>query len=84
MSINEKHYWQMFNALQRIKAYDTPERLHRGSQKDWGLEASEAIEYAYENVLQEAKVGLKGIRRPKMTAQPTTAISSKDGTGGAA
>ncbi|WP_371422894.1 hypothetical protein [Tardiphaga sp.] len=65
MSISEKNYWQMFNALQRIKAYDPPERMRRHAENDWGCPASEAIEMAYENVIQEAKTGLKGVRRMK-------------------
>lgn len=61
--MNEKHYAQMFNALQRIKAYQTPSRLKRKSWSDWGVQDGyEAIEMAYENVLQEAKAGLKGVK----------------------
>jgi len=69
--MNEKHYAQMFIALQRIKAYQSPERLRRNSRGEWGCDANEAIEMAYENVLQEAKDGLKGIRRPVTPANKT-------------
>jgi hypothetical protein len=64
--MNEKNYIQMFNALQRIKSYQSPERLKKNSWDDWGLDnGNEAVEMAYENVLQEAKSGLKGVRWPK-------------------
>lgn len=56
---------QMHHALKRIAAYDSSDRLRRSSQKDWGVDFEEAIEMAYENVQQEAKNGLRGIRIPK-------------------
>lgn len=65
--ISEKQLVQarrMYDALKRIAAYQSPDQLRRGAQKQYGLDADEAIEYAYENVLFEAKVVLKGARRP--------------------
>ncbi len=60
---NEQRY---FDALKRITAYQSPERLLKKSWDDWGLEdGTEALEYAYENVLQEAKSAIKNRRRPK-------------------
>jgi hypothetical protein len=65
--MNERHYAQMFLALERIKLYQSPERLRKRSAKDWGLDdPNEAIEMAYENVLQEAKNGLRGVKRPAL------------------
>lgn len=58
-------YARMYIALRRISAYQSPERLRRSSEKEWGLSADEAIEAAYENVIQEAKDGLRGIYKPK-------------------
>lgn len=56
---------RMFDALKRISQYQTPAQLERGSARDWGLDDwREAMEYAYENVLQEAKRAVKGMRRP--------------------
>ena len=49
-------------ALKRIASYDPPERLARRSEKDYGLSPEEAIEMAYENVIQEAKNAIKGVR----------------------
>ena len=62
-------YARMYVALRRISAYQSPERLHRSSEKEWGLPADEAIEMAYENVIQEAKDGLRGIYKPRNKAQ---------------
>lgn len=59
---------RLYGALKRISQYDSPERLHRRSWKDWGLDdPHEAIEYAYENVLSEAKHAIKGVRLPKVS-----------------
>lgn len=51
-------------ALVRISKYMPPEKLHRQAEKLYGLEGREAIEMAYENVLEEAKAALKGYRKP--------------------
>ena len=60
---NEQRY---FDALKRIAAYQSPERLKKNSWDDWGLDdGNEALEYAYENVLQEAKQAVRNRRRPK-------------------
>jgi hypothetical protein len=64
----KKHYQQMHAALQRIKAYQTPDRLRRNSRGEWGCDADEAIEMAYENVLAEAAIGLRGVRGIKSDA----------------
>lgn len=60
---NEQRY---FDALKRIASYQSPERLKKNSWDDWGLDdGNEALEYAYENVLLEARAALKNRRRPK-------------------
>lgn len=53
---------KLFDALKRIAAYETPDRLHRHADKAYGIDGAEAIEYAYENVLSEAKHAVKGVR----------------------
>ena len=65
---------RLYTALKRITCYDAPAKLRRRAERDYGLSGDEAIEYAYENVLQEARNGLKGIRLPKAksTAQPAS------------
>ena len=56
---------KLYAALKRISSYDAPEKLKRRAQKEYGLSEEEAIEFAYENVIEEARSALKGIRRPK-------------------
>jgi hypothetical protein len=59
---NERRY---FVALKRITLYTPPEKLRRTAEKSYGLEYHEALEMAYENVIEEAKSALRGRRRPK-------------------
>ena len=47
----------LYTALKRITLYDSPERLRRASEKNWGVPFEEAIEMAYDNVQGEAKIG---------------------------
>lgn len=56
---------KMYNALKRITQYQSAARLRKRSYIDYRLSWGEAIEYAYENVIGEAKAGLKGVRMPK-------------------
>ncbi len=60
-----KDYNQMKRALARIKMYQSTNALRRDSVKDWGLDYEDALEMAYENVLNEAKQGLKGVKNLK-------------------
>lgn len=55
---------KLYDALKRIAAYAPPENLRKHSERVYGLEGDEAIEMAYENVIQEAKNAIKGMRRP--------------------
>jgi len=57
---------RLYDALKRITAYSSPDKLRKTSQKTYGLEPEEAIEAAYENVLEEARAAIKGMRRPKV------------------
>lgn len=56
---------QMHHALSRIKEYQTATQLKKSSRRDWGLDYEESLEMAYENVIDEAKYGLKGVRKLK-------------------
>ena len=58
---NEQRY---FDALKRITQYQSSDHLRRGSEKEWGLPFAEALEYAYENVRDDARRAVKGRRRP--------------------
>ena len=55
---------KLFDALYRISRYTPPEKLERTAEHDYGLSGAEAISMAYENVLQEAKHAIRGVRRP--------------------
>jgi soluble cytochrome b562 len=53
---------KMRNALIEITKYQTPDKLRRDSEKDWGVEFEEALEMAYENIQTTAKYAVKGVR----------------------
>lgn len=56
----------LYTSLKKIaKHYQTPSQLRRASQKQYGLEYEEALEYAYENIQLEAAKAIKGVRLPK-------------------
>lgn len=59
---NEQRY---YDALKRITLYQSPEWIRRNAVSQYGLEPEEALEGAYENVLEEARSAIKGKRRPK-------------------
>jgi hypothetical protein len=61
----QRDYDQMYWALRRITKYTTPAQIRRSSQKQYGLGYEECLEYAYENVLGEAKTGLRRVQKPK-------------------
>ena len=42
--------------------YQTPDQLRRGAEREYGIAADEAIEYAYENIQQEARRAVAGVR----------------------
>lgn len=65
-----------FDALKRITAYMEPEQLRKRSLKMYGIEPEEAIEFAYENVLAEAKAAIRGKRRPLVATPPTPLANS--------
>lgn len=56
---------KLFGALKRITQYQAPQRLLKNAEKEWGLDPHEALEMAYENIQQEAKDAVKGVRLPK-------------------
>lgn len=59
-------YARLHEALRTITKYMTPEQLQRQSQKRYGLEYEEALEYVYDNIQVNAKNALKNVRRPKV------------------
>jgi len=56
---------RLYDALKRITHYRGPDKLRKVAAKEYGLEPEEVIEMAYENVLEEAKQAIKGMRRPR-------------------
>lgn len=56
---------KLWDALYRISHYQQPEHLRKFAERDWGLSENEAVDMAYENVIQEAKNAIRGSRRPK-------------------
>jgi hypothetical protein len=62
----ETQFIRMFTYLREITKYQTPDQLRRGSRKEYGLEYEEALEFAYENVINTAKQAIKGIKMPKV------------------
>lgn len=59
---------RLFAALKRIASYQSPASLQRFSAREYGVDAAEALEMAYENVIAEAKAAIKGVRRPRPSA----------------
>lgn len=55
---------RLYDALKRITKYATPDQLRREARGAYGLDSGEAIEMAYENVIEEAKRAVKGMKRP--------------------
>lgn len=65
---------RLYDALKRISKYMNPEELRRVSEKKYGLDGDEAIEMAYENVLNEARSAIKGLRRPEPPPPPPLVV----------
>lgn len=61
---------QLLSKLRRIASYEPPDRLRKSAERDYGLDANEAIEMAYENVITEAKNAVRGVRVAKVTGAP--------------
>ena len=59
----EKDYTQMYAALKRILQYMTPAQIERDAKKGV-LDYEEYLGMAYENIQQEARNGLRGVRKP--------------------
>jgi hypothetical protein len=66
MNLTPEQQQIALDALQTIATSYTVERLHRISEKQYGLEGPEAVEAAYENVQAVAKDALGRIRRRKV------------------
>lgn len=55
---------KFYEALKAIASYESPDKLKRTSWENYGCEPEYAVEMAYENVIEEAKLAIKGVRKP--------------------
>lgn len=64
MTETQKHQFnRMRETLRRIASeYQTPDQIRRDPANRFGLEVAEAIEMAYENIQEDAKTAIKGVR----------------------
>ena len=53
-----------YDALKRIAAYETAERLLRHGERNYGISGEEVLEMSYENMHCEARAAIKGRKRP--------------------
>ena len=59
----KEQFNRMRSTLKRIATgYETPAQIRRGSEGQYGLDAGEAVEMAYENIQHEAKRAVAGVR----------------------
>jgi hypothetical protein len=76
----QQQFNQMYESLLRIsKGYVSVAQIPRNADRT-GLTPQEFMEYAYENIQQEAKNGLHGIRRPKSVVFITAGSGPPIGT----
>lgn len=76
----EERYTKMYLALRRIaKGYVSTAQVDRNAER-LGLSPHEFLEYAYENIQQEAKNGLRGVRIPKTVTLITPSSGPPIGT----
>lgn len=68
---------RLYDALKRIASYDSPERVRRDAEP-MGLDENEAVEMAYENVIEEARSAIKGARRPVLHPNPPRTRRNKE------
>lgn len=64
-SIKLEQVQRYYDALKIIAAYMDVDKLRNKSVKLYGVDYPEALEYAYENVLETAKAAIAGKKRPK-------------------
>ena len=61
-----RQFNRMRFALMRISCeYQTPEKLRKNAERDYGVCFEEAIEMAFENMQTDAREAVKGVREIK-------------------
>ncbi len=59
----KKQFNLMLKTLRVIaKEYQTPDRLRKHSEDDWGTDYADALEMSYENIQGDAAFACKGVR----------------------
>lgn len=62
----KKQFNTMLNALKNIyKWYDTSEKVIKNAEKNYGLSWQEALEMAYDNIQQEARLAAYWVKHIK-------------------
>lgn len=68
---------RMLATLKRIASdYMTPAQHRKGAEKCFGLSPAESMEYAYENIQQEAKLATRGVKEIATIVKPNTELTS--------
>lgn len=64
MKGNAEQFNRMLDTLRLIaRGYHTPDSLRKSSQRLYGLDYEEALEFAYDNIQSDAARCIKGVRR---------------------
>ncbi|WP_418360130.1 hypothetical protein [Sphingobacterium detergens] len=58
----KQQFNQMLEALKTIKSYQSPSKLRKDSEKDWGLDYEDALEMSYENIQATAASACRNIK----------------------
>lgn len=59
----KEQFNRMRATLKRIaNEYESPDDIEKHAEKKWGLPVDDAIRYAYDNVQDEARNAVKGVR----------------------
>lgn len=64
-SASQSRVRKMYDALKTITKYQTPARLRKDSERLYGLAGDEAMDIAYENIIEHARAAIHGMRKPK-------------------
>lgn len=71
---------KLLMVLRRIATgYQTATQLLRSGERQYGIGGAEALEYAYENIQQEAKDAIRSVRLP--TKKPAPAVTPEKDAG---
>ena len=66
-----KQFNLMLYTLKKIASdYQTSSQMRKNANKDWGVDFEDAIEMAYDNIQQEAKLATKGIKFIQLELTP--------------